>query len=58
MCFARKAEDFWVCLVLDILYNGLPAGHPRLLFKGGTSLSKVHQLGFGEFEGLLITAFC
>lgn len=37
-------KDFWVCLVLDILYNGLPAGHPRLLFKGGTSLSKVHQL--------------
>jgi hypothetical protein len=36
-------KDFWVCLVLDVLYNGLPAGHPRLLFKGGTSLSK----GFG-----------
>jgi hypothetical protein len=36
-------KDFWVCLVLDALYNGLPAGHPRLLFKGGTSLSK----GFG-----------
>ena len=37
-------KDFWVCLVLDILYNGLPYGHPRLLFKGGTSISKVHQL--------------
>jgi len=36
-------KDFWVCLVLDILYHGLPAGHPKLLFKGGTSLSK----GFG-----------
>jgi hypothetical protein len=36
-------KDFWVCLVLDALYNGLPVGHPRLLFKGGTSLSK----GFG-----------
>ena len=36
-------KDFWVCLVLDALYNGLPAGHPKLLFKGGTSLSK----GFG-----------
>lgn len=34
-------KDFWVCLVLDMLYNGLPDGHPRLLFKGGTSLSKV-----------------
>lgn len=32
-------KDFWVCLVLDMLYNGLPAGHPKLLFKGGTSLS-------------------
>ena len=37
-------KDFWVCLVLDILYNGLPSGHPRLLFKGGTSLSKAYQL--------------
>jgi len=37
-------KDFWVCLVLDILYNGLPQEHPRLLFKGGTSLSKVYQL--------------
>ena len=25
-------------------YNGLPDGHPRLLFKGGTSLSKAFQL--------------
>jgi Nucleotidyl transferase AbiEii toxin, Type IV TA system len=37
-------KDFWVCLVLDALYNGLPAGHPRLLFKGGTSLSKAFGL--------------
>jgi Nucleotidyl transferase AbiEii toxin, Type IV TA system len=37
-------KDFWVCIVLDILYNGLPSGQPRLLFKGGTSLSKVHGL--------------
>ena len=37
-------KDFWLCLVLDILYNGLSEGHPRLLFKGGTSLSKVYQL--------------
>lgn len=37
-------KDFWVCLVLDILYNGLPDGSPRLLFKGGTSLSKVYKL--------------
>ena len=37
-------KDFWVCLVLDMLYNGLPAGHPKLLFKGGTSLSKAFGL--------------
>ena len=37
-------KDFWVCLVLDALYNGLPDGHPRLLFKGGTSLSKAFGL--------------
>ncbi len=29
-----------VCLVLDTLFNRLPGNHPRLLFKGGTSLSK------------------
>lgn len=37
-------KDFWVCLVLDALYNRLPAGHPRLLFRGGTSLSKAFGL--------------
>lgn len=35
-------KDFWVCWTLDALFNGR-AGGPRLLFKGGTSLSK----GFG-----------
>ena len=37
-------KDFWVCLVLDLLYNRLPEGHPRFLFKGGTSLSKAFGL--------------
>ena len=37
-------KDFWVCLVLDTLFNRLPDSHPRLLFKGGTSLSKVFGL--------------
>jgi hypothetical protein len=37
-------KDFWVCLVLEALYNRLPEGHPRLLFKGGTSLSKAFGL--------------
>jgi predicted nucleotidyltransferase component of viral defense system len=33
-------KDFWVCWILDLMFNGLAAGGPRLLFKGGTSLSK------------------
>ena len=37
-------KDFWVCLVLDALFNRLPSGHPKLLFKGGTSLSKAFGL--------------
>jgi predicted nucleotidyltransferase component of viral defense system len=36
-------KDFWVCWTLDALFNGLKEGGPRLLFKGGASLSK----GFG-----------
>jgi hypothetical protein len=36
-------KDFWVCWTLDAMFNGLKEGGPRLLFKGGTSLSK----GFG-----------
>jgi hypothetical protein len=39
-------KDFWVCVVLDILFHGRPADHPNLLFKGGTSLSK----GFGLIQ--------
>jgi hypothetical protein len=38
-------KDFWVCWTLDALFNGR-AGGPRLLFKGGTSLSK----GFGLIQ--------
>ncbi|MCY4365686.1 MAG: nucleotidyl transferase AbiEii/AbiGii toxin family protein [Chloroflexi bacterium] len=37
-------KDFWVCLVLELLYNQMPIGHPRLLFKGGSSLSKAFGL--------------
>ena len=33
-------KDFWVCWTLDALFNSLEPGGPRLLFKGGTSLSK------------------
>jgi hypothetical protein len=38
-------KDFWVCWTLDTLFNGL-TDSPRLLFKGGTSLSK----GFGLID--------
>ena len=37
-------KDFWVCWTLNTLYHRLPKGGPRLLFKGGTSLSKAHGL--------------
>ena len=37
-------KDFWVSIVLDIIYNGLTKDRPRILFKGGTSLSKVYGL--------------
>lgn len=37
-------KDFWVCWTLDALFNGLPKDGPRLLFKGGTSLSKAFGL--------------
>ena len=37
-------KDFWVCLVLDLLFNRLADRHPKLLFKGGTSLSKAFGL--------------
>lgn len=37
-------KDFWVCWTLDTLYHHLPANRPRLLFKGGTSLSKAHDI--------------
>jgi predicted nucleotidyltransferase component of viral defense system len=37
-------KDFWVCWTLDALYHRRPTGGPRLLFKGGTSLSKAYRL--------------
>ena len=37
-------KDFWVCFTLDLLFNGKTEGEPRLLFKGGTSLSKAYDL--------------
>jgi len=50
-------KDFWVCWVLDALYHRLPAGSPRLLFKGGTSLSKAHNLIQRFSEDVDVTVF-
>lgn len=36
-------KDFWVCVVLDVLFNGRPDDAHRVVFKGGTSLSKVYD---------------
>ena len=50
-------KDFWVCWTLDALFNGVPAGTPRLLFKGGTSLSKSFGLIDRFSEDIDITVF-
>jgi hypothetical protein len=50
-------KDFWVCWTLDALYNGLPAGQPRMLFKGGTSLSKGYGLIKRFSEDIDVTIF-
>lgn len=50
-------KDFWVCWTLDALFNGLKADGPRLLFKGGTSLSKAFGLISRFSEDIDITVF-
>jgi hypothetical protein len=50
-------KDFWVCWVLDALFHRLKAGGPRLLFKGGTSLSKGYGLISRFSEDIDITVF-
>lgn len=50
-------KDFWVCWTLDALFNGLEPGGPRLLFKGGTSLSKAFSLISRFSEDIDITVF-
>jgi Nucleotidyl transferase AbiEii toxin, Type IV TA system len=50
-------KDFWVCWTLDALFNDLPAGGPRLLFKGGTSLSKAFGLIARFSEDIDVTVF-
>lgn len=50
-------KDFWVCWTLNVLYHGRQAGEPRLLFKGGTSLSKAYGLIRRFSEDIDITVF-
>jgi hypothetical protein len=50
-------KDFWVCWTLDALFQPLPVGRPRLLFKGGTSLSKAFGLINRLSEDIDITVF-
>lgn len=50
-------KDFWVCWTLDALYHRLPADRPRLLFKGGTSLSKAYGLIDRFSEDIDVTVF-
>ena len=50
-------KDFWVCWTLRELYHDLPPESPRLLFKGGTSLSKAYGLIQRFSEDIDITVF-
>ncbi len=50
-------KDFWVCWTLDALYHRLPKAGPRLLFKGGTSLSKAYGLIQRFSEDIDVTVF-
>ena len=50
-------KDFWVVFVLDLLFNGRAKDEPRLLFKGGTSLSKAYGLISRFSEDIDITVF-
>ena len=50
-------KDFWVCWALDVLFHGLLPGSPRLLFKGGTSLSKGFGLISRFSEDIDVTVF-
>jgi hypothetical protein len=50
-------KDFWVCWTLNALYHQLPNGQPRLLFKGGTSLSKAFGLIERFSEDIDVTVF-
>lgn len=50
-------KDFWVCWTLDALFHGRPENAPRLLFKGGTALSKAFGLISRFSEDIDVTVF-
>ncbi len=50
-------KDFWVCWTLAALFQDRPERAPRLLFKGGTSLSKAFGLIQRFSEDIDITVF-
>lgn len=50
-------KDFWVCWALNALYRKRPDAAPRLLFKGGISLSKAYGLINRFSEDVDITVF-
>jgi len=50
-------KDFWVCWTLDALFHGRREDAPRLLFKGGTSLSKAFGAISRFSEDIDITVF-
>src|SRR5476651_2066913 len=50
-------KDFWVCWTLWALFQELGGQGPRLLFKGGTSLSKAYGLISRFSEDIDITVF-
>jgi len=50
-------KDFWVCWTLNQLYHEQPLEGPRLLFKGGTSLSKAYDLIRRFSEDIDVTVF-
>jgi len=50
-------KDFWVCWTLAALFRSRTANEPRLLFKGGTSLSKAYGLIERFSEDVDVTVF-
>ena len=53
---ANVEKDFWVCWTLGVLFDA-DTDTPRLLFKGGTSLSKAYGLIERFSEDIDVTVF-